>query len=142
MMTSIWRFMNKYVISSKISVTMRTIDTIEQQNHTGEIIYKYSICFPIDHLWAEGLKQVRDCNSFSSFLIVRKGSLRLSVNYSSIALNPYDLLIVTPRLLVETESASNDFSGYYLAIDEKQYNGMMASDSSYRHLTQIGRAHV
>lgn len=120
---------------------MRTIETIKHQNHTGEIINKYSICFPVDHLWAEGMTQVSDCNSFFSFLIVRKGSLRLSVNYHSIMLNPYDLLIVTPRLLVETKAASDDFCGYYLAIDEKQYNGMMASDSSYSHLTLFYTAH-
>lgn len=120
---------------------MRTIDNIKTLHHAENIINRYSISFPIDHQWAEETKVVNDFNSFFSFLIVSKGSLQMSVNYHNVSLEAYDLLIVTPRLLVRTYGASDDFKGFFLAIDEGSYNGMMASDSAFSHLTLFYTTH-
>lgn len=120
---------------------MRTIDDIKILHNAGNIINRYSVCYPVDYKWAEQTKSINDCNSFFSFLIVCEGSMQLSVNYHHVSLQPYDLLIIPPRLLTRTCKSSDDFRGYYLAIDEGTYSAMMASDSAYSHLTLFYTAH-
>lgn len=116
---------------------MRTIVELKHSYGVASAKNQLTLCSRIDSRWAEVVGSEPDCSDFFSIIMVEQGCVCVGINYHMTLLTTGDLLIVTPRTMLDIQKIGPDFLAYHLAVDQSSFEGMLSMESAYRHLVMF-----